>query len=111
MRSSPWSASTPNSSIGWASRSAARARGEEVQLSVCDTGSGIPEAEREHVFDRYWQARHARRAGAGLGLYIVKGIVEAHHGRVWVEANADGGASLCFTLPATSLPSHPEAFA
>ena len=74
--------------------------GEEIRVSVSDTGSGIAQADREHVFDRYWQASHTRRAGAGLGLFIVKGIVEAHGGHAWAEASDGGGASLCFTLPA-----------
>ena len=74
--------------------------GEEVRFTVCDSGPGIPEAEREHIFDRYWQASHSRRAGAGLGLFIVKGIVEAHGGRAWTEARG-GGACLCFTLPSS----------
>jgi len=74
--------------------------GEEIRVCVSDTGSGIPEADREHVFDRYWQASHTRRAGAGLGLFIVKGIVEAHGGHSWAEAREGGGACLCFTLPA-----------
>lgn len=83
-----------------------RSLGAEVRVSVADTGAGIPEAEREHVFDRYWQATHTRRAGAGLGLFIVKGIVEAHGGRAWAEAGPGGGACLCFTLPtySSSLP-------
>lgn len=74
--------------------------GDEVRFTVCDNGPGIPEAEREHIFDRYWQASHSRRAGAGLGLFIVKGIVEAHGGRAWAEARG-GGACLCFTLPSS----------
>jgi signal transduction histidine kinase len=81
----------------------AHSLGAEVQFAVCDSGPGIPEAEREHIFDRYWQASHSRRAGAGLGLFIVKGIVEAHGGRAWVESRG-GGACLCFTLP-SALPS------
>ena len=79
-----------------------RSLGAEVRVSVADTGTGIPEAEREHVFDRYWQAIHTRRAGAGLGLFIVKGIVEAHGGRAWAEPGPGGGACLCFTLPTYS---------
>ena len=74
--------------------------GAEVHVRVSDTGPGIAEAERERVFDRYWQARHTRRAGAGLGLFIVRGIVEAHGGRAWVEAAPGGGACLCFSLQA-----------
>src|SRR5690606_16287974 len=51
---------------------------DEVVFSVADTGTGIPKEQRAHLFDPFWQARRARRAGAGLGLSIVRGIVEAH---------------------------------
>jgi signal transduction histidine kinase len=90
---------------------AVQSLGAEIRISVADTGAGIPEAERLHVFDRYWQASHTRRAGAGLGLFIVKGIVEAHGGRAWTDASPTGGACLCFTLPASPLPAphQPEA--
>ena len=57
-----------------------------VLFWVQDTGAGIASEELPHVFDRFWQAHKARRGGAGLGLQIVKGIVEAHGGRVWVES-------------------------
>jgi len=76
---------------------------EEVRFAVSDTGPGIAERDRQHVFDRYWQAAHTRQAGAGLGLFIVKGIVEAHGGRVWAEAGPGGGASLCFALPTSPV--------
>jgi signal transduction histidine kinase len=76
----------------------AQRAGEDARISVCDTGPGIPDEQRRRVFDRYWQGRHQKRAGAGLGLFIVKGIVEAHGGRVWVEAAPGGGACICFTL-------------
>src|SRR6185437_9794957 len=59
----------------------------EVLFSVADTGSGIESNHLPHVFDRFWQAPAAKRRGAGLGLPIVKGIVEAHGGRVWVQSS------------------------
>lgn len=71
----------------------------EVEVSVADTGPGIPTEDRDHVFDRFWQVKRSDRAGAGLGLAIVKGIVESHGGRVWVEAAGEEGSDFRFTLP------------
>jgi PAS domain S-box-containing protein len=86
----------------------ATAHDGEVLLWVKDTGAGIAADEVTHVFDRFWQARKTRRAGAGLGLQIVKGIVEAHGGRVWVESELGVGTTFYFTLPtAQSAGAHP----
>lgn len=70
-----------------------------VRFCVSDTGRGIDPESLPHVFDRFWQARHARDAGAGLGLAIVKGIVEAHGGRIHVESRVGEGTTFTFTLP------------
>jgi signal transduction histidine kinase len=78
----------------------ALARGREVLFWVADTGEGIEEDDLPHVFDRFWQGREARkRRGAGLGLPIVKGLVEAHGGRIWAESARDRGTTIFFTLP------------
>jgi signal transduction histidine kinase len=77
----------------------AASRDGEVVFWVKDTGAGISAEEMPHVFDRFWQARKARRAGAGLGLQITKGIVEAHNGRIWVESEVGVGTTFYFTLP------------
>ncbi|MBI2568679.1 MAG: GAF domain-containing protein [Candidatus Schekmanbacteria bacterium] len=79
----------------------------EVRFTVADTGPGISEQALPHVFDRYWQAGGSASAGAGLGLYIVKGIVEAHGGRIWVESRLGAGSAFLFTLP-PALPSGEE---
>jgi chemotaxis family two-component system sensor kinase Cph1 len=72
----------------------------ELWVSVADTGPGIEEEAMKHVFDRYWQApRSQRPTGSGLGLYIAKGVVEAHGGRIWVERAAVGGAKFTFAIP------------
>jgi chemotaxis family two-component system sensor kinase Cph1 len=71
-----------------------------VKFAVSDSGPGIPAEQLPHLFDRYWQARHRAREGAGLGLYIVRGLVEAHGGRVWAESQGDSGSTFFFTLPA-----------
>jgi chemotaxis family two-component system sensor kinase Cph1 len=75
-------------------------RGNELLIAVIDTGRGIDADHLPYVFERYWKGRPAAEAGAGLGLYIAKGIVEAHGGRIWAESSA-AGARLIFTLPLT----------
>jgi PAS domain S-box-containing protein len=76
------------------------ARAHEVLFWVKDTGSGIAPEDVRHVFERFWQAKDAStRHGAGLGLPIVKGIVEAHGGRIWVETARGQGTSVFFTIP------------
>ncbi|MET0211419.1 MAG: ATP-binding protein [Vicinamibacterales bacterium] len=70
-----------------------------ILFRVTDTGPGIAVEHLPHVFERFWQARKDRRSGAGLGLPIVKGIVEAHGGRIWVESTAGRGTTVFFTVP------------
>jgi PAS domain S-box-containing protein len=71
-----------------------------VHVVVKDSGVGIPAEDLPHVFDRFWQANRASRAGAGLGLAICKGIVEAHGGRIWAASMVERGTTFHFTLPA-----------
>ena len=73
--------------------------GEEVLFSTSDTGPGIPREHLGHIFNPYWQAKRTERLGAGLGLPIAKGIVEAHGGRIWVESEQGRGTDFYFTLP------------
>ena len=78
----------------------ARADAKTVTVRVSDTGPGVAEPERELIFDRYRQGATGRaRGGAGLGLAIARGIVEAHGGAIRCEASPEGGASFAFTLP------------
>jgi len=76
--------------------------GDAVRISVEDAGSGIAEADLPHIFDRYWQASWQGSAGAGLGLAICKGIVEAHGGRIWATSTGGRGTTVSFTLPSVS---------
>jgi signal transduction histidine kinase len=78
---------------------AARREGREVRISVTDQGPGIPEADLPRVFEPYWQAESTARQGAGIGLKIAKGLVEAHGGRIWVESEMGVGTTFSFTLP------------
>jgi signal transduction histidine kinase len=77
----------------------ATARDVVVEFEVCDTGVGISADDLPYVFDRFWQAKNARRAGSGLGLAIAKGIVEAHNGRIRAESEPGRGSCFSFTLP------------
>jgi len=71
-------------------------------LYVADQGIGIPPEEQDRIFDRFHRVEsglHRRTEGTGLGLYLVKAIVEAHGGRVWVESMPGRGSIFMFTLP------------
>ena len=72
---------------------------DSVVFSVADTGPGIPPDAVEHLFDRFWRQDQTSRQGAGLGLAIVRGIVQAHGGEVWVESKPGEGSTFFFSLP------------
>ena len=77
----------------------AKAGDRAVVFNVRDTGPGLDEADLKNVFRPYWQAKKTAHLGAGLGLAIVRGIVEAHGGTVWAENARDGGASFTLAIP------------
>ena len=86
--------------------------GAQVLLQVSDEGIGIPEDELEKIFERFYRVRNAVTQsvrGAGLGLAVCRGIVEAHGGRIWAESVPGGGSLFCFTLPACELPAEAPA--
>ena len=73
-----------------------------VQITIADTGIGIPEAALPRIFQEFYRADNARaveRDGTGLGLAFAKQVVERHGGRIWVENNPGGGSTFTFTLP------------
>ena len=74
---------------------------DSIQISVADTGIGIPDDDLPRIFERFYKSDKARTSGAGtgLGLAIVKHIIEAHGGSVWVESIEGKGATFYFTLP------------
>jgi signal transduction histidine kinase len=77
----------------------AEERADQVHFAVSDTGPGIPTEYLSHVFDRYWQQTGGDRRGSGLGLYIAKGIAEAHGGRIWIDSVQGQGTTIHFSLP------------
>jgi signal transduction histidine kinase len=74
------------------------ADGPVVRFTVADDGPGMEAEELTNLFDRSWQAQRKNRDGVGLGLAIVRGIVEAHGGRVWAESARGEGTRVHFTL-------------
>lgn len=72
---------------------------DSCRIIVSDTGEGIAKEHLPHIFDRFWQGANAHRAGAGLGLSIVKGIVEAHDGEIHVDSEPGKGTTFTVTLP------------
>jgi signal transduction histidine kinase len=78
----------------------AERRGPDMVFFVRDTGPGIAADELPQVFERYWRSKKVAYKGSGLGLTIVKGIVDAHGGRIWIESVLDAGSTFYFSLPA-----------
>ena len=74
---------------------------DHVVVSVSDQGHGIALNDAPHIFDRFYRADDAQRktAGAGLGLYLSRAVVEAHKGAIWVDAKYRDGARISFSLP------------
>ena len=83
-----------------------RRDGGSVQVTVADRGPGIPSTALPHLFDPFYRVTGDKPGpkGLGLGLAVVKGLVEAHDGRVWAENRAGGGARFGFAIPTTDPP-------
>jgi two-component system sensor kinase FixL len=81
---------------------------DEVRFAVRDTGPGIAPENQPHVWDRFWKSRTSNRHGAGLGLAIARGIVEAHGGRIWLESEPGEGTTFTFSLPLHPPPPEDE---
>ncbi|WP_438007606.1 PAS domain-containing protein [Sorangium sp. So ce321] len=76
-------------------------RADAVEISIGNRGRGIPPEDLPFLFERFFRgkAREERVLGLGLGLYIAKGLIEAHGGSIWVESSGDGHTTFYFTLP------------
>lgn len=80
----------------------AQVRGNAIRVAVRDTGPGLSADDVPRLFERYWQAPRLLRAGSGLGLFIAKGIVEAHDGTIGVDSTLGTGSEFWFTVPLSS---------
>jgi len=73
---------------------------QKIQMSVCDNGPGIPEENRDRIFEDHFRLkRDEAKDGYGLGLSLCQSIIRAHYGRIWVDSTPKGGGCFHFTLP------------
>jgi signal transduction histidine kinase len=85
-----------------------RSQGTEVEVAVVDHGPGMADADMERVFEKFVRGRSTVR-GTGLGLYLAREIMSAHHGRIWASSGGGAGATFTFALPLVSAPATPVA--
>lgn len=76
---------------------------EYIRISVSDTGAGIPKEKQASLFSKFSQLAHKEEGGTGLGLYISKGIIEAHGGSISLESEIEKGTTVSFTLPISEI--------
>jgi len=84
-------------------------REAEIVIVVDDSGPGVPEAWRERVFEPFMRVEQGRAAGAGIGLAVVRDLIDAHGGRVWIEQSPQGGARFIVAVHAASPRARVEA--
>lgn len=80
-------------------RVSAREKGDVVVCTVADRGGDIPDGQLEQLFGKYYRPKNTSGSGSGLGLYICRGIVTAHGGRIWARSSSATGTEFVFTLP------------
>jgi two-component system sensor histidine kinase KdpD len=82
----------------------ATATDQNLTIEVADRGPGLPAGDVEKVFEKFYRVDRAAAGGAGLGLAICRGIVQAHGGRIWAQNLPGGGVAFLFTLPLGRVP-------
>jgi signal transduction histidine kinase len=87
---------------GGAIKVSVRPMADAVQVDVADTGIGVPEQDRDKIFNRFYRTSQtlvSEQSGTGLGLAIVKSLIELHGGKVWLQSEVGKGSVFSFTLP------------
>jgi two-component system sensor histidine kinase KdpD len=77
---------------------------DRVTVQVTDRGPGLPPGTEERIFDKFYRSETQPGRGAGLGLAIAKGIIDAHGGKIWAQNQPEGGTTFYFVLPITGTP-------
>lgn len=80
----------------------ARQEGDQVKVCVTDSGSGVPEEHRAHIFERFYRVPSSQlrgKRGMGLGLTFAKLVLEGYGGSIWLETSSESGTTFCFRLP------------
>jgi CheY-like chemotaxis protein len=74
---------------------------KNMEICVSDTGAGIPQSKQQHIFERFYQVNHHVKynTGSGIGLSLVKSLVELHHGKIWFESKEGSGSTFYVTIP------------
>jgi signal transduction histidine kinase len=80
--------------------------GDEIRFAVADEGPGIPAAERQRIFDKFYRGKGTKEhvSGTGLGLAIARTLVELHGGRIWIDDAAGPGALFVIAIPHEPVP-------
>ena len=81
----------------------ASVRGSSVEIKVKDSGIGIPKEKQEKLFSKFYQVEDRQHRGSGLGLYVTKGIIEAHNGKIGLQSEEGKGTTVSFTLPLSNF--------
>jgi two-component system phosphate regulon sensor histidine kinase PhoR len=88
-----------------------RSRPKEILVTVSDSGWGIPKQQQDQIFSKFFRAQNIVKretTGTGLGLYLVKGLIDALGGAIWFDSAEGKGTQFHFTLPKQAKPTHPR---
>ncbi len=90
------------------SRNPSQSKASQALIEIWDSGPGVPEDQKEKIFERFYRVDAEKKGGTGLGLAIARTIVDGHGGALWVRDHPGGGSIFCLRLPLAPSPSSPE---